>query len=96
MYSDGTVALFGLFHALRQSQGVAGALLSAGSELGPTLTFCLQGSLGWQQSELGAGSGGLTCTVWWRWTATTFFMQSLIIWDVKKLASPFLSTAILR
>lgn len=55
VYSDGTVALFGLFHALRQSQGVAEALLSAGSELGPTLTFCLQGSLGWQQSELVVG-----------------------------------------
>ena len=55
VYSDGTVALFGLFHALRQSQGVAGALLSAESKLGPTLTFCLQGSLGGSRVSCGWG-----------------------------------------
>ena len=37
-----------------------------------------------------------TLTVWCRLTAVTFFMQSLIICEVKKLVSPFFSTVIFR
>lgn len=36
----------------------------------------------------------VTWTVWWRFIGMTFFMQSLIICEVKKLVSPLLSTVI--
>ena len=43
-----------------------------------------------------AGVWHPTLTVWCRLTAVTFFMQSLIICEVKKLVSPFFSTVIFR
>ena len=33
---------------------------------------------------------------WCKLTAMTFFMQSLMFWEVKKFVSPFLSTATFR
>lgn len=73
----------GLFHGVKHKAGQAAEDTAPLPKCRlPLMAQCLPETLTW--------------TVWWRWTATTFFMQSLIIWEVKKLASPFLSTAILR
>ena len=51
------------------------------------------------EREVEEGAAGVrhpTLTVWCRLTAVTFFMQSLIICEVKKLVSPFFSTVIFR